>query len=70
VNAVAPGPVQTDLFSAVFPPGSERADQVRRRIPLRYVSTPEEQAAVILFLASDAASFVHGAIVDANGGLM
>ena len=54
----------------MFPPGSEGAAQVRRRIPLRYVSTPEEQAAVILFLASEAASFVHGAIVDANGGLM
>ena len=70
VNALAPGPVQTDLFATVFPPGSERAAQVQSRIPLRYVSTPEEQAAVILFLASDAASFVHGAIVDVNGGLM
>jgi NAD(P)-dependent dehydrogenase (short-subunit alcohol dehydrogenase family) len=34
------------------------------------VSAPEEQAAVILFLVSDEASFVHGAIVDANGGLL
>ena len=67
VNAIAPGPVQT-AFSTVFLPGSERAAQLQSRIPLRYVSTPEEQAAVILFLASDAASFVHGAIVDVNGG--
>jgi NAD(P)-dependent dehydrogenase (short-subunit alcohol dehydrogenase family) len=70
VNAIAPGPVETEFFSTVFPPGSEEAAQVRSRIPLRYVSSPEEQAAVILFLASDAASFVHGAIVDANGGLL
>ena len=53
-----------------MPPGSEREAAARGRIPLRYVSTPEEQATVSLFLASDAASFVHGAIVDANGGLL
>jgi NAD(P)-dependent dehydrogenase (short-subunit alcohol dehydrogenase family) len=69
VNAIAPGPVRTG-FSSIFTPGSEREAQLRARIPLRYVSTPEEQAAVILFLASDAASFVHGAIVDVNGGLL
>jgi hypothetical protein len=34
------------------------------------VSDAEEQTAVILFRASDAASFVHGAIVDVNGGLL
>ena len=39
-------------------------------IPLGYVSEAEEQAAVILFLASDDASYIHGAIVDANGGLI
>jgi NAD(P)-dependent dehydrogenase (short-subunit alcohol dehydrogenase family) len=70
VNAIAPGPVETELFTRVFPPGSEAAARVRSRIPLRYVSAPEEQAAVILFLVSDEASFVHGAIVDANGGLL
>lgn len=70
VNAVAPGPVDTPLLRGVMAPGSEREAAIRARIPLRYVSTPEEQAAVILFLASDAASFVHGAIVDVNGGLL
>ena len=69
VNAIAPGPVRTG-FSSVMTPGSEQEARVRARIPLGYVSTPEEQAAVILFLASDAASFVHGAILDANGGLL
>jgi NAD(P)-dependent dehydrogenase (short-subunit alcohol dehydrogenase family) len=70
VNAVAPGPVKTDLFSSVMAPGSQRETEPRERTPLRYVSEAEEQAAVILFLASDAASYVHGAIVDVNGGLL
>lgn len=70
VNAVAPGPVNTGFRNAVVPRSSEWEAQVRARIPLRYVSEAEEQAAVILFLASDAASFVHGAIVDVNGGLL
>jgi 3-oxoacyl-[acyl-carrier protein] reductase len=70
VNAVAPGPVKTDLFSSVVAPGSQRETELRERTPLRYVSEAEEQAAVILFLASDAASYVHGAIVDVNGGLL
>jgi 3-oxoacyl-[acyl-carrier protein] reductase len=65
-NAIAPGPVNTG-FSAR---SSEREAELRGRIPLRYVSEAEEQAAVILFLASDAASFIHGAIVDVNGGLL
>jgi 3-oxoacyl-[acyl-carrier protein] reductase len=70
VNAIAPGLAKSDLFSSVTAPGSEQEARVRARMPLRDVSTPEEQAAVIRFLASDAASFVHGAIVDANGGLL
>ena len=70
VNAVAPGPVKTELLHSVVAPGSQREAEFRARIPLRYVSEADEQAAVILFLASDAASFVHGAIVDVNGGLL
>ena len=70
VNAVAPGPVKTELLYSAVTRGSEREAQFQARIPLRYVSEAEEQAAVILFLASDAASFVHGAIVDVNGGLL
>ena len=70
VNAVAPGPVNTGFRNSVVARSSEWEAQVRARIPLRYVSEADEQAAVILFLASDAASFVHGAIVDVNGGLL
>jgi 3-oxoacyl-[acyl-carrier protein] reductase len=70
VNAIAPGPVSTEFLYASMAKDSAREAQVRGRIPLRYVSEPDEQAAVILFLASADASFVHGAIVDVNGGLL
>jgi 3-oxoacyl-[acyl-carrier protein] reductase len=68
VNAVAPGPCRTPLLAGVM--DAEREAAVVARIPLGYVSEPEEQAAVILFLASDDARYVHGAIVDVNGGLL
>jgi NAD(P)-dependent dehydrogenase (short-subunit alcohol dehydrogenase family) len=68
VNCLAPGPTRTPLLAGVL--DAEREAAVAARIPLGYVSEAEEQAAVILFLASDDASYVHGAVVDANGGLI
>jgi NAD(P)-dependent dehydrogenase (short-subunit alcohol dehydrogenase family) len=68
VNCLAPGPTRTPLLADVM--DAEREKAVAARIPLGYVSGPEEQAAVILFLASEDARYVHGAIVDANGGLL
>ena len=68
VNCVAPGPTRTPLLAGVL--DAEREAAVAARVPLGYVSEAEEQAAVILFLASDDASYIHGAIVDANGGLI
>jgi len=68
VNAVAPGPCRTPFFSSFR--DDEWSAVVAARIPLGYVSEPEEQAAVILFLASDEARYMHGAIVDVNGGLL
>ena len=68
VNCVAPGPTRTPLLADVL--DAEREAAIAARIPLGYVSEAEEQAAVILFLASDEASYIHGAIVDANGGLI
>jgi 3-oxoacyl-[acyl-carrier protein] reductase len=68
VNCLAPGPTRTPLLAGML--DAEREAEVAARIPLGYVSEAEEQAAVILFLASDDARYVHGAIVDVNGGLI
>ena len=66
VNAVNPGIIETPMTAGL--PEAQRAALVERT-PLGRVGTAEEVAAVVVFLASDAASFVHGAHVDVNGGI-
>ena len=65
VNAVAPGTVKTRMMANMTEAALEDAVA---NVPLRRMSEPEEQARVIVFLASDMASFMTGAIVDVNGG--
>jgi len=66
VNAVAPGTTATDRVLAARTP--EETAQVAAAIPLGRLGQPAEIAEAILFLASDAASFVTGAVLDVNGG--
>lgn len=68
VNGVAPGPVDTDLFRA----GKDEAAVARAAgmSPFNRVGQPEEVAEVVAFLASDKASWVHGQIVQPNGGMV
>lgn len=68
VNAVAPGPVDTELFRAGK---TEEAKQRSAALsPFNRIGTPAEVAAVVAFLASDQASWVHGQIVQPNGGMI
>ena len=68
VNAVAPGPVDTDLFRAGK---TEEAKQRSAAMsPFNRIGTPQEIAEVVNFLASDKASWIHGQIVQPNGGLI
>jgi 3-oxoacyl-[acyl-carrier protein] reductase len=66
VNAVAPGTTATDRVLAARTP--EDTARVAAAIPLRRLGQPAEIAESILFLASDAASFITGAVLDVNGG--
>jgi len=68
VNSVAPGVVDTDLWAknkAI--PGV--VEQVEAQTPLRRWSTPDDIAGVVVFLASDAARFVTGETICADGGM-
>jgi len=69
VNAVAPGPIRTDMLAESFQVmGRERADAFVRSVPLRRTGEPEEIASVVSFLVSDAASYVTAQIFYVNGG--
>jgi 3-oxoacyl-[acyl-carrier protein] reductase len=70
VNALCPGYIDTPLNAGI---AGGLADDfaetyARERIPLRRVGTPEEVAAAYAFLASDDASFIHGAGLVVDGG--
>ena len=66
VNAVRPGVVHTEIHASSGDP--ERADRIGRSAPLERAGEPEEIARAILWLASDEASYVSGAILDVAGG--
>ena len=65
VNAIAPGPVRTGLTGQ-----SSAANQelITKLVPMGRYGEPMELAVVIQFLASDASSFITGAVLDVNGG--
>ncbi|MFF9036687.1 3-oxoacyl-ACP reductase FabG [Streptomyces sp. NPDC014892] len=65
-NVVAPGLIETDMIEHIT--DKRRADLIADT-PLRRTGTAEEVAAVVRFLASDAASFVTGAVVPVSGGI-
>jgi 3-oxoacyl-[acyl-carrier protein] reductase len=66
VNAIMPGVIETRHHQVFSSP--ERMDEYRRQTPLQRNGQAEEVAQAVLFLASDAASFVNGALIDINGG--
>ncbi len=66
VNAIMPGVIQThhhEIFSS-----PQRMEEYRKQTPLDRIGAADEVAQAVLFLASDAASFITGALLDINGG--
>jgi len=67
VNAVAPGMMATEMSRDAL---AENEQRYLKRIPLGRIADPAEVAAVVVFLASDRASYVTGATVDVTGGML
>jgi 3-oxoacyl-[acyl-carrier protein] reductase len=65
-NAVMPGVIETAHHEQFSTP--ERMAQYRKETPLGRNGQAEEVAEAIVFLASDAARFINGALIDINGG--
>lgn len=66
VNAVAPGFIATDMTAKL---GEEILQKVREEIPLGRLGEPQDVADAVVFLASDAASFITGHVLTVDGGL-
>jgi meso-butanediol dehydrogenase / (S,S)-butanediol dehydrogenase / diacetyl reductase len=69
-NVVVPGWIDTPFNDVVFADASERAFEVRQTVPMRREGVPAEVAAAAAFLASDDASYITGASLLVDGGLL
>lgn len=68
VNAVAPGPVATDLFDNGHPIGSEKRQRVIDSIPVKRVGTPADVARTVVFLLAPESGYITGQTVFVCGG--
>lgn len=66
VNAVAPGFIDTPILKTI---PEDVLTKMRDQVPLGRLGKPEEIASIYAFLASDEASYVNGAVIEATGGL-
>ena len=66
VNCICPGQTYTDMLEPFLENDGE--EKIIGRIPLGYIAQPEQQAKIILFLASDASNYLNGTIIDSTGG--
>ena len=65
-NVVAPGFIDTDMTAEL---SEEVQAEYKKRIPVGRFASPEEVAKVVLWLASDDASYISGAVIPVDGGL-
>jgi len=70
VNAIAPGPIQTNMTTSKGYGKDILKKVAATAIPLRRPGRPEDVAKAVLFLASDMSDYITGEILDVNGGLL
>ncbi len=68
VNCVTPGLIQTDINAGKI--SDEKRKDILAGIPLNRLGDPKDVAGAFLFLASDLSSYITGAVIDVNGGML
>jgi 3-oxoacyl-[acyl-carrier protein] reductase len=68
VNAVCPGPIETGMTAPI--PPEDKVKFARRRVPLRRYGQPEEVAHATLSLCLPASSYINGAVLVVDGGML
>lgn len=69
VNAVGPGPIATELFNEVNPPGDPRTEKIISGVPVRRLGKPEDVADAVSYFCSERAGFVTGQVLYVCGGM-
>ena len=64
VNVVAPGVIEGQMAAEAFPP-----ELIKQTVPAARAGTPQEVAALVAFLCSDAAGYINGQVIGINGGM-
>ena len=70
VNAIAPGHIHTRLGDSIFEAVPEYEDEFLKRVPLGRIGNPDEIAGAMIYLASDASSYVTGETIVVDGGTL
>jgi 3-oxoacyl-[acyl-carrier protein] reductase len=69
VNAIGPGPIATELFDRVNPPGAPQTEKIRASIPVRRMGTPTDVAHGVASFLDDRAGFITGQVLYVCGGM-